>query len=47
MNQTKITGCGQKWVHKRDVNSMKSPMEYLLKEKSYDHFVKLTLGFFF
>lgn len=29
----KITGCGQEWVHKRDVNSMKSPMGYLLDEK--------------
>lgn len=27
----------------RDVNSLKSPMEYLEK---YDHFAKLTLGFF-
>ena len=31
--KTKITGCGQEWVHKRDVNSMKSPMEYLLEKK--------------
>lgn len=29
----------------REVNSMKSPMEYL--EKKYDHFAKLTLFFFF
>ena len=32
-NKTKITGCGQEWVHKRDVNSMKSPMEYLERKK--------------